>query len=177
MTRWAVHGERAVYPSDWVSVGLADVELQNGRRFDHHTVRLRPAAGTVVIDPDRGLLLIWRHRFISDTWGWEIPAGRIDDGETPEHAAARETLEETGWRPGPLTPLFAFNPMIGGADSVFHIFTAEGAEYVGDPEDAHEAERIEWVPALDVRALIQRGEMVDGLSLCAVLWTLTFGKI
>ena len=46
--------------------------------------------------------MLWRHRFITDSWGWEIPAGGVDAGETPEDAAAREVLEETGrieWLP------------------------------------------------------------------------------
>src|SRR5207302_72068 len=95
--RWTVHGERPIYESDWVSLSMADVELPDGRRFDHHVVRAgAPAAGVVVHDPDRGFLLIWRHRFITDRWGWEVPAGRLDEGESAEDAAARETLEETG---------------------------------------------------------------------------------
>lgn len=177
MTRWTVHGERAVYQSEWVSVGLADVELPDGSRFEHHTVRGGAAAGTVVHDPGRGLLLMWRHRFIPDHWGWEIPAGKIDPGESEADAAARETLEETGWRPGQLRPLFRFTPRSGVADRVFHIFLAEGAEHVGAPSDSNEAERVEWVPVPEVRALIQRGEMPDGLSLTAVLWTLAFGLV
>ncbi len=40
----------------------------------------RPAAGTVVVDAERGVLLLWRHRFITGTWGWEIPAGGVDSG-------------------------------------------------------------------------------------------------
>jgi 8-oxo-dGTP pyrophosphatase MutT (NUDIX family) len=164
-----------VYESEWVSVGLADVELPDSTRFEHHVVRGRPAAGVVVADPHRGMLLIWRHRFISDRWGWEIPAGRIDEGESAEKAAARETLEETGWRPGPLRPLCRFTPMSGVSDIWFNIFTAEGASHVGEPADAHEAERVEWVPVPEVRALIQRDEMPDGLSLAAVLWLLAFG--
>jgi len=71
-------------------------DLPGGERFDHHAVRYpQPAAGTIVRDPDRGVLLIWRHRFITDTWGWEIPAGRSEPGESPEEAAVRETIEET----------------------------------------------------------------------------------
>jgi 8-oxo-dGTP pyrophosphatase MutT (NUDIX family) len=50
----------------------------------------RPAAG--VHDPDRGVLLLWRHRFITDSWGYEIPAGGVDEGETPAQAATRELL-------------------------------------------------------------------------------------
>ena len=47
------------------------------------------------------VLLLWRHRFVTDTWGWEVPAGRVDASETAMQAAQRETLEETGWRIAP----------------------------------------------------------------------------
>ena len=97
--RWTVHGERSLYESDWMQLRLADVELPGGDRFEHHLLRTpAQAAGVVVHDPDRGVLLLWRHRFITDAWGWEIPAGRIDDGEEATAAAAREVEEETGWR-------------------------------------------------------------------------------
>ncbi len=56
------------------------------------------------------MLLLWRHRFITDTWGWEIPLGRAEPGEGPAEAAAREVEEETGWRPGPLRPLLRIEP-------------------------------------------------------------------
>src|SRR4051794_32015702 len=132
--RWTVHGERSLYESGWVNLRMVDVEVPGGPRFDHHVVRIpRPAAGTVVVDPDRGVLLLWRHRFITDTWGWEVPAGRVDEGETPGQAARRETLEETGWRPGPLRPLVSYRPLIGTCDQTFHVFVADGATHVGDP--------------------------------------------
>ena len=173
--RWIIHGERELYDSEWVRLTLVDVEVPDGERFEHHVVRMPNfAAGTVVCDPARGLLLIYRHRFITDTWGWEIPAGRIDPGETPDTAAAREALEETGWRPGPLTPLLTFQPTNGLSDQRFHIFLADGATYEGDPSDPGEAERVEWVPIDAVRALVARGEMPDGLSLTAVLYALQF---
>jgi 8-oxo-dGTP pyrophosphatase MutT (NUDIX family) len=173
--RWIIHGERELYDSEWVRLTLVDVEVPDGERFEHHVVRMPNfAAGTVVHDPARGLLLIYRHRFITDTWGWEIPAGRIDPGETPDTAAAREALEETGWRPGPLTPLLTFQPTNGLSDQRFHIFLADGATHVGDPSDPGEAERVEWVPVDEVRALVAGGEMPDGLSLTAVLYALQF---
>jgi 8-oxo-dGTP pyrophosphatase MutT (NUDIX family) len=171
--RWTVHGERAVYDSEWMRLVLTDVELPGGPRFDHHVVRYpRPASGVVIHDPDRGVLLLWRHRFTTDTWGWEIPAGGVEDGETPEAAGAREALEETGWRPGPLRQLGAYHPSNGSSDQVFHIFVAEGADYVGDPVDPYESERVEWVPFDEVRQLITKGTITDGLSLSALLWWL-----
>ena len=157
---------------------LVDVEIPGVDRFDHHVVRYpQPASGTVVCDADRGILLLWRHRFITDTWGWEIPAGRIEIGETPEQAAARETLEETGWRPGPLTRMGSYAPSNGSSDQMFHVFVADGAEHVGEPTDIGESERIEWVPVAEVRRLIADGAFTDGLSLTALLWALAFGRI
>jgi 8-oxo-dGTP pyrophosphatase MutT (NUDIX family) len=173
-----VHGERSLYESEWLRLVLVDVEIPGGERFEHHVVRYpNHAAGTVVRDPDRGVLLLWRHRFITDTWGWEIPAGRIDPGETPAQAAARETLEETGWEPGPLLPLVRYQPTNGVSDQSFHIFTADGATHRGDPSDPGESERVEWVNVADLRRLVQDGQMLDGLSLTSVLYALAFEAI
>ena len=169
--RWTVHGSRSIYTSDWVGLDLVDVEVPGGDRFDHHVVRMAAdASGTVVEDADRGLLLLWRHRFISDTWGYEVPAGRIDEGETAEEAAHREVLEETGWRPGPLRPLCSYHPVNGSVDLRFHVFLADGATHEGEPTDPSESERVEWVAADRVPGLLAGGQVVDGLSLTALLW-------
>jgi 8-oxo-dGTP pyrophosphatase MutT (NUDIX family) len=178
VTRWTVHGERSLYESDWMNLRLVDVELPDGTRFEHHVLRLpREAAAAVVHDPALGVLLLWRHRFITDSWGWEIPAGRVDDGETPEEAAARETLEETGWRPGPLTLVGAYHPLSGAVGQRFHVFVADGAAHVGEPEDRNEAERIEWTPVDRVRELVRSGQISDGYSLTGLLWALETGVI
>lgn len=176
--RWTVHGERSIYDSEWMRLVLVDVEIPGVQRFDHHVVRYPQAAsGTVVHDPERGVLLLWRHRFTTDTWGWEIPAGRIEPGETPEQAAARETLEETGWRPGPLRLLGSYAPSNGSSDQIFHAFVAAGASHVGEPTDIGESERIAWVPVDEVRDLIAGGGFTDGLSLTSLLWALALSAI
>jgi 8-oxo-dGTP pyrophosphatase MutT (NUDIX family) len=170
--RWKVHGERSLYESDWISLRLVDVELPDGRRFEHHVARMaREASAVVVHDQDRGILLLWRHRFITDSWGWEIPAGRIDERETPEQAAAREALEETGWRPGPLRRIGAYFPQNGAVDQRFHVFAAEGAVQEGDP-DLVETERVEWLSLDAIRKLIQEERISDGFSLTGLLWFL-----
>ena len=176
--QWTVHGERSLYDSEWVRLVLVDVEIPGGDRFEHHVVRVpNTAAGTVVRDPERGVLLLWRHRFITDTWGWEIPAGGMNPGETPEQAAARETLEETGWQPGPLRPLVHFMPSNGISDQIFHTFVADSAQRVGEPTDVGESERIEWVPVDELRRIVRDNEMYDGMSLTAVAYALAFGEL
>ncbi|MFA1550182.1 NUDIX hydrolase [Actinomadura chokoriensis] len=172
--RWTVHGERSVYDSPWMDVRLADVELPDGRRFDHHLLRLRPAAGVAAVDGDRRVLLIWRHRFIVDRWGWEIPGGRVEPGEDPGEAAARELVEETGYRAGPLRHLLDVRPSPGVHDGVHHIYRAGGAERIGEPTDV-EAERIEWVPLASVPALAARGEIGSASSLSGLLYLLNAG--
>ena len=172
--RWTIHGERALYESPWVSLTLADVELPDGTRFEHHVVRsAAPAVGCILHDPDRGVLLLWRHRFIPDEWGWEIPAGRVEKGETLAQAAAREALEETGWRPGRLTKLTTYRSAIGLSDQLFGVFLGTDVVHEGDPVDAHESERLEWIPVDRLRRIVTSGEMPDGLSLTGVLWALT----
>jgi 8-oxo-dGTP pyrophosphatase MutT (NUDIX family) len=172
---WLNRGERVLYDSAWVKLVIADVLMPDGTQVDHHVVRMpREAAGTIMVRDGR-VLLMYRHRFITDTWGWEIPAGRVDPGESAVDAAAREVLEETGWRPRPLRPLVRYHPSNGISDQRFDIFAADGATHVGPPTDPYEAERIEWVPTAELREIIAAGQMGDGLSLTAVLYALAFG--
>ena len=181
--RWTVHGERKLYESEWVTLALTDVEIpaigeRPAVRFDHHVVRMpAPATGVVVHDDTRGVLLLWRHRFITDTWGWEVPAGKVDPGEVAADAARREVLEETGWSAGPLTHLCSYAPISGVGDHRFELFSADGATYVGEPSDPAEAERVEWVPVAELREEIRAGRVDNGLTLTALLWCLAEGII
>jgi len=169
--RWIVHGERTIYDSPWIRLALTDVEIPGSTRFEHHVVRApQPASGVVVVDPDRGVLLLWRHRFTTDTWGWEIPIGGIEPGERPDQAARREVEEETGWRPtSSMTPLVYTQPSPGLMTAEHHVFQTESAEYIGEPEDGFESERVEWVPLGDIRTLIAKGDISAGTSLVALL--------
>src|SRR5688500_14273748 len=103
--RWTVFGERAIYDNPWVRLVLVDVEPPHGERFEHHVVRLQRVVLVVVLDDHDRVLMMWRHRFATDEWGWELPGGIVDPGEDPAATARREVEEETGWRPGPLEPL------------------------------------------------------------------------
>src|SRR5260221_6489297 len=113
--RWTVHGHRDVYTSEWVRVSLDDVEIRGGPRFEHHVVHFPRASVTAVVTDDDGswVLLLWRHRFITDSWGWEVPAGWADPGEDPAGAVMREIEEETGYRPALVRPMTGYNALSG----------------------------------------------------------------
>jgi 8-oxo-dGTP pyrophosphatase MutT (NUDIX family) len=171
--KWTVRGHRDVYASDWVRVSLDDVEIPGGDRFEHHVVHFPRASVTAVVtdDEDR-VLLLWRHRFITGSWGWEIPAGWAEPGEDPEAAIRREIEEETGWRPREVRPMTGYNALSGISDMRFTAFLASGAERVGEPEDAGESSRVEWVPLVEVPKLAAGGQIQDGPSLTALAFYL-----
>ncbi len=168
--RWEVGAERTLYQDRWVHLLTADVTLPDGRHVDHRLIRTPGGAGAVVIQEAK-VLLLWRHRFITDTWSYEIPMGSIGE-ESPLEAAAREVEEETGWRPGALRPLIRTHPTPGLMDSVHHVFRADSATYIGPPVDGFESERVEWVALKDIRGLIEGGDIVTGTTLVALLFLL-----
>ena len=169
---WLNRGETAIYRSDWVNLVVADVVMPDGTQVDHHVVRMPNQAAGCVLVQDEEVLLLYRHRFITDTWGWEIPAGKIDAGETPAVAARREAIEESGWDPGEVTPLCAFHPGNGITDQRFHIFTSHAPVHVGAPTDINEATRIVWHDTESLRALLATGRISDGLSFAALSYAL-----
>lgn len=162
---WVIHGERLVDDTPHVRVSLADVEIPNHARFAQYVFRIRRCAITVVLD-DAGerVLLLRRHRFIVDSWVWELPGGYVDEGEEPEAAAAREVLEETGWLPRAVEFAMSCQPMIGSADSPQDLFLARGAERVRQPE-ADETSEVRWVPLPEAMVMITRGEILGAITI------------
>ncbi len=166
---WKIHGSRHVYENRWVTLDLVDVEPPGVDRFEHHVVRLFRVAITAVIDDQDRVLMLWRYRFVPQQWGWELPGGIVDAGEDAATTAARETEEETGWRPGPVEHVVSYQPMIGMVDSPHEIFVARGAEKVGEPTDAEEAGEIAWIPLDDIPRLMAEGKLMGSGTLVALL--------
>jgi 8-oxo-dGTP pyrophosphatase MutT (NUDIX family) len=171
---WLVHGEREVYRSDWVTLSLVDVEVPGGNRYEHHAVVAPDAAGALVTDAEDRVLVLWRHRFLTGEWGWEIPAGLVDRGEEPMAAARRECVEESGWDPGTLRPTYRFSPIAGLSRQTFWVFRGEGATQVGEPDPA-EATRIDWLDRAALRRALEANEVFDAMSVIALMGHLALG--
>ena len=166
---WQIHGERNLYDNEWVRLSLVDVELPDGQRFEHHVVTMKPAAVTALLDEsEERVLLLWRHRFASDVWNWELPGGLLEPGEDPAATAARELEEETGYRARELEHVVDFEPAIGMVRSRHHVFVARAAERLGEPTEQTEMERMEWVPLDDVLGLIRDGKILNAGTLVAL---------
>lgn len=176
LTRWTIHGERVVDDSRRLRLSIASVELPDGVRFEQYVLRMPKAAMTVVIDEHDRALMMWRHRFIIDRWVWELPGGYVDPDEDPAVTAAREVEEETGWRPRSVELLTSMQPMVGSADAENLLFLARGADFIGEPKDINEAERVEWVPLDSVRERIASGEIVGAASQLGLLHVLAFHR-
>ena len=167
--RWAVHAERTLYDDPWVRLGKADITTPSGDRFEHHTVTLPSAAVIAILDrTEEHVLMSFRHRFVPDVWGWELPGGLVDSEESPEQTAVREALEETGHRVGSVEHVATFEPMIGMVRSPHHVFVGRDAEPAADPTEFDEGV-YEWVPLVRVRDLIAKGRIQSSGTLIALL--------
>jgi 8-oxo-dGTP pyrophosphatase MutT (NUDIX family) len=167
--RWRNLGEKPIVETPWFELKLAEVELPGGQRLPHYLFRLPPVVLTASLDDQDRVLLLWRHRFIPDSWGWELPSGIADPAEDLPAAAAREALKESGWEPRELRPLLRLEPSGGLTDSVNHIYWTTQARYRGDPVAHFEAERIAWIPLREVPGLVAAGQIKAAATVAALL--------
>jgi 8-oxo-dGTP pyrophosphatase MutT (NUDIX family) len=173
---WRNLGEEPLVETPWFRLRRARVELPGGRRLDHYLIRLPPLTMTAMLDQRDRVLLLWRHRFIPDNRGWELPSGIAEMGADPADGAglaataSRQALAETGWEAIGPRPLLVLQQNGGLTDSAVHVFVTRQAVHRGPPEADFEAERIEWVPLADAAALVAGGQVRDASTAAALLW-------
>lgn len=163
------------YTGRVISLDVDTVRFPDGSTGELEMVR-HPGASAVVPllgasdDPDPELVLIRQYRYAAEQYLYEIPAGRLDPGETPPECARRELLEETGYRAANVALLFTMYTTPGFTDERIHLFLATGLEAGAHQREADEF--MELVPTRLSRALamIEQGEIQDAKSALAVLF-------
>jgi ADP-ribose pyrophosphatase YjhB (NUDIX family) len=167
---WRNLGEQAVVETPWFRLRQARVELPGGRQLDHYLIRLPALTMTAMLDSGGNVLLLWRHRFIPDSRGWELPSGIAAADANLAVTATRQALAESGWEAVEPKLLLTLRQNSGLTDSAVHIFVSREAIYRGPPEADFEAERIEWVPLAEAPSLIGDGRVQDASTAAALLW-------
>ncbi len=135
--------------------------------------------GSVVVLPVQAngeIVLIRQYRHATRQYLWELVAGRIDGRETPKQAAARELLEETGYRARKFTVFLDFFPTPGFLEERMFILLAEGLTPGKAQPEADEKIISRNYSTKQLRDMIRRGKLRDGKSIAGILYYLAFLK-
>jgi ADP-ribose pyrophosphatase len=124
--------------------------------------------------PDRRILLIRQYRHAARQFLWELVAGRIDPGESVRQAAARELIEETGYRAKRLRVFLDLFPTPGFLEERMYILLAQGlTPGEAEPEDDEKIVAKAYTRA-ELQKMIQRGVLRDAKSIAGLLYYFRF---
>jgi ADP-ribose pyrophosphatase len=170
---------RRIHTGRIITVDTDTVRFPDGSIAELDMVRHPGASAIVPFVSDSGahdpeLLLIKQYRYAAEQYLYEIPAGRLDAGEAPEHCAARELREETGCTAGRLDFLFTMYTTPGFTDERIHVFMATGLERGETAHEADEFMTIESMPLSRALQLIKDGQIKDGKTALGILYAARF---
>jgi ADP-ribose pyrophosphatase len=164
-----VVSRESIYEGSVVRLSVEEVELASGRRSRLELIRHPGAAAIVPLDEQGWVVMVRQYRHA--TGGerlLEVPAGKLDPGESPAAAARRECEEETGLRPARLEPLGYLWTTPGFTDEKIHLFLArELAPGRQDLQDDEELS-VERLPLAEALSLALEGGLDDGKSIVAL---------
>jgi ADP-ribose pyrophosphatase len=164
-----VLGTRRLYDGKVLALDLDEVQEPGGVRATREVVRHRGSAACLAVHGDGRVVLVRQYRHPVAAEVWEVPAGRLDAGETPEEAARRELEEEVGLRAGRLEKLLEFWTTPGFCDEAMSLYRATLLESVPARPEADERIHVLTTSLAEARAMIGRGEVREGKTLVALL--------
>lgn len=173
---------RTVFEGSLLRVRVERARLPGGGEVEREVVRHPGAAGVLAFVPAEAggggrneeatpttVLLLRQYRHAAGETLWEIPAGTLEAGESPEACAARELVEEAGLQAGDLEPLGRAFTSPGFTDEVIHLYLATSTRAVqARPEPEEQLERVR-VPLRRAVAMAAAGEIRDAKTICALL--------
>jgi len=163
-----------IYENPWVNLYVDKVMFPDGRLIEkHHYLHYESESVGIVIENDNDeILLIQSYRYTTNSIEWEIPAGGIEEGETPQEAAKREVLEETGYTVTEPQLIYTYNPSNGMSDAVVNVVRCKAISCTDD-FDKNEVKDRKWVKISEIKEMIRKNDINCGLSLIGLLLTLS----
>lgn len=145
------------------------VLLDNGMTVTREVVRHHGAAAVVPITENGEVILVKQFRYAVGRDMLEIPAGLLEPGEEMAECAARETEEETGFRPMELTHLFDFYSSPGYCTECVGIFAARQLVPSRQHLDPDEDVEVRIIPLEEAIEKVKNGEIIDGKTVAALM--------
>jgi ADP-ribose pyrophosphatase len=174
MRPWKVLARRVLLSRPpWMEVGVERLELPEGRIVDEYLwIKTRDFSIVVAVTPEGHVVLERSYKHGPRRVALALPAGYIEANETPDHAARRELLEETGYTSDEWRPLGRFTLDGNYGVNTAHIYLARNArlssEAGGVGHDDLEEIEVLTLPLADALAAVTRGEVAQ-LSSAAAL--------
>ena len=167
---WKTLSSREIYSNPWFSVREDQVIRPDGKPGIYGVVSSRIATGVVALSEKNEIYLVGQFRYPMNAYSWEIIEGGTDDGETPLDCIKRELREEAGllateWReiPGEIHLSNCYTSERG------FLFIARGLTEVPAEPDGTEVLTVKKLPFNDALAMVERGEINDGMSVIGIL--------
>jgi ADP-ribose pyrophosphatase len=169
-----VLSSRTIYEGPVFGIRRDEVIEPSGVRATREVITHPGSVVVLPVLPDGRILMIRQYRYATRQYLWELVAGRIDAGESPRKAAARELIEETGYRAKRFRIFLDVFPTPGFLEERMFILLAEGlTPGVAEPEDdekiisrAYNRKQLE--------EMIRRGKLRDAKSIAGILYYLRF---
>jgi ADP-ribose pyrophosphatase len=157
-----------LYDGRILNLRVDDVALGDGNRTRREIVEHRGAAAIVPVTENRDVVLVRQYRYAIATNLLEVPAGTMEQGETPEHCANRELEEETGYKSKDLQKIMEFFSVPGYSTEKIYVYLAKSL--IKSEMHTEEDERIELeiLPIQNALEKIRSGEIHDAKSISAL---------
>ena len=160
---------REIYRGKIFTVTSHRVETEGGAETVRDVVNHHGGACVAAVDPEDRVLLVRQYRFAVGRELWELPAGKLEPGEDPEAAAARELEEETGYRALALRKLARLLPTPAYCTEVIHIYEARGLVPGRQHLDRDEYLDVAAVPFDRAVEMVLSGEITDAKTQTGLL--------
>jgi 8-oxo-dGTP pyrophosphatase MutT (NUDIX family) len=151
-----------------IEVEVENVELPNGSSMELEIVRHPGGAAVVALDEEFRICLLRQYRPVLDDWLWEVPAGKIDDGDPPLATARRELAEEAGLAAARWDGLGHMVSSPGVFTERVYLYLARDLTAVPDTPHPGEIFELHWIPLRDALAQASGGGISDAKSVIAL---------